>query len=79
MYVYVLRSKRDGKRYVGLAADVQKRLVEHNRGVTRSTKGRGPFILVYAEYLATLPEARKREKYLKTAAGRRFLHKADLE
>ncbi len=77
MHVYVVRSLRDGKRYVGLAVDVERRVDEHNRGVTKSTRGRRPFVLTYEESVATLAEAREREKYFKTAAGRRFLDKVE--
>ena len=37
------------------------------------TRGRRPFTLVYAENFTSRHEARKRERYFKTAAGRRFL------
>jgi len=42
-YVYVLKDK-NGKRYVGYSADLQKRLKYHNFGKVKSTKsdrGRG--------------------------------------
>ena len=71
--VYVLRSKTDGKRYVGMTTDWLRRLKEHNEGKVFSTKGRVPFVLVYREDLNSVKEARSREKYLKSAAGRRFL------
>ncbi len=77
MYVYVLRSDRDGRRYVGIAHDVAKRLEEHNAGRVFSTKGRRPLRVVHAEFVDTIAEARAREKYYKTAAGRRLLN--DLE
>jgi putative endonuclease len=73
--VYVLRSSKDGKRYVGISNDVQKRIAEHNSGQTRSTKGRRPFELIYREDFKIRTEAREREVYFKTAAGRRFLAK----
>jgi putative endonuclease len=75
MFVYVLRSLRDGKRYVGLSGDIRQRLVEHNGGRVDSTRGRRPFELIHTEELNTLGEARAREKYLKSAAGRQFLKK----
>ena len=46
-YVYVLRSDKNGWLYIGLTKDVDRRLSEHNRGYNRSTKGKGPFRLVY--------------------------------
>ena len=73
--VYVLRSLADGDRYVDLSTDISRRVEEHNSGKVRSTKARVPFVLVYQESFDTLMEARAREKYFKTAAGRRWLDK----
>ena len=73
--VYVLRSLRDGKCYVGLSRDIEVRLGQHNAGKVRATKSRTPFVHAYFEWCDSLQEAREREKYFKTAAGRRFLDK----
>jgi len=74
--VYVLRSRRTGWLYIGLTNDIRRRLREHNRGYNRSTKGRGPFELLRTESFATRPEARLREKYLKSGTGREQLKAA---
>ncbi|HXG37807.1 MAG TPA: GIY-YIG nuclease family protein [Bacteroidota bacterium] len=74
---YVLRSLRDHKRYIGLSGRGEQRQREHNAGRTKSTRWRRPFILTYQEEFETFEEARKREKYFKTAAGRRFLDKVE--
>ncbi len=71
--VYVLRSLRDGKRYIGMTQNLALRIQQHNQGCEFSTKGRRPFVLVYREEWKTLPEARIREKYFKSGAGRRYL------
>ncbi|MCX6122033.1 MAG: GIY-YIG nuclease family protein [Ignavibacteriales bacterium] len=70
---YILQSLVDHKHYTGLSSDVEKRLKMHNAGKVQSTKKRKPFILIYQEVAETLLEARKREKYFKSAAGRHFL------
>ena len=75
VHVYVLRSLSDGDRYVGLSTQVPHRVKEHNSGKVKSTKARIPFVLVYEESFDTLAKARAREKYFKTAAGRRWLDK----
>jgi putative endonuclease len=64
-FVYVLQSESTQKFYIGCAADPSARLKEHQRGQTRSTRGRGPWILVYQEKFETLSEARSREQGLK--------------
>ena len=56
-----------------MTEDVANRLKEHNAGKMRSTKGFRPWRLVYVESYDMVEDARRREKYLKTAAGRRFL------
>jgi putative endonuclease len=73
MFAYVLRSLKDGNRYTGITLCVAGRVVQHNRGAVKSTRGRRPFELMYKEEFATRVEARSREKYFKTAADRRFL------
>jgi putative endonuclease len=71
-YVYVLKSKNDYSQYIGLSQNVEERLEEHNTGRVNSTKSKRPWQLIYTESFTTRLEARKREKYLKSAAGRRF-------
>jgi len=47
-------------------------LLSHNAGKVKSTKSYLPWKLIYNEEFETRIEARKREKYLKSAAGRRW-------
>ncbi len=68
-YMYILLSLKDGNHYVGMTSDPLHRLVQHNKGLVRSTKRRTPFELLYKEVYATRIEARAREKYLKSYAG----------
>ena len=72
-YVYVLRSQKDGKFYVGYTKNVQKRLGQHNSGQVRSTKERRPMKLIYWEGCINQQDATRREKYLKTAWGKRYI------
>jgi putative endonuclease len=69
-YVYVLRSERTGKRYVGSSSDIATRLEQHNRGKVRATKGGRPWKLAYQEEYETNGEARRRELALKSGQGR---------
>jgi putative endonuclease len=68
-YVYILRSLKDGKYYIGSTSDINKRLKYHNAGKQRSTSYRIPFILVYSEKLFSKTEALKREKQIKAFKG----------
>ena len=63
------------KRYTGCTENLEKRILEHNAGKQRSTRGGIPWNLLYIENYNTLSEARKRESYLKSRSGRRFLDK----
>ncbi len=74
-YVYILKSKKDNSQYIGLSQNIEERLKEHNAGRVKSTKPGRPWSLLYKEPCATRLDARKREKYLKSAAGRRFRRK----
>ena len=72
-YVYVLQSEKDGNFYVGYTTDVQKRLGEHNSGKVCSTRRRVPMKLIYWEGCISQKDAARREKYLKTAWGKRYI------
>jgi len=74
-FVYVIKSKKDGKNYTGITKNLEKRLIQHNRSnkSTPSTMNRGPFVMIYNERVGDRIEARKREKYLKTGVGREFI------
>jgi len=74
MHVYVLRSKRNKKRYIGYTAKApEERLHDHNTGSSAWTRQNGPFELIYSESFSDKKSALKREKFLKTGAGRKFL------
>lgn len=77
--VYVLQSIHDHHYYVGMTNNLTRRFQEHQTGKVRSTKSRTPFTIVYKKNFSTRNTARKHEKYLKTAAGKRFLTKQFLE
>jgi putative endonuclease len=74
-FVYVLRSGKDGKRYVGITNNIERRLKQHNNSCVQSTKCRLPLKLEYKEEHPDRLSARNRERYFKSAAGRRFLDK----
>ena len=72
-YVYVIRSEIDGRFYVGLCVDLERRIREHNAGKTFSTKGYCPWKLFFFEQYSTRMEARLREKFLKGGSGKEFI------
>jgi putative endonuclease len=72
-FVYAIKSEKDGRIYVGMCAEVNVRLKQHNNGNTKSTKGFRPWKLIYTEEVVSRVEARKKEKYLKSGIGKEFL------
>ena len=77
-FAYVLRSEKDNSRYVGSAENIERRLIEHNKGKVRYTKGKKPWKLIYFEQFKTRSEARKREIFLKSGQGRKYLDQLSL-
>jgi len=72
-YTYALESIKDGDKYIGHTQNLKKRLEEHNKGLSFSTKFSLPFKLIYFEGCLNERDAKRRENYLKTTQGRRFL------
>ncbi|MDX1699120.1 MAG: GIY-YIG nuclease family protein [Melioribacteraceae bacterium] len=70
--VYVIYSSNFERYYVGITEDIEVRLKQHNSGKTKSTKAYVPWEVVLTEDYETRLAARNREKYLKSAAGRRW-------
>ncbi|MDD2753391.1 MAG: GIY-YIG nuclease family protein [Candidatus Portnoybacteria bacterium] len=72
-YVYVLKSDRDGNWYTGYTNDLQKRILEHNKGLNFATKDRRPLKFIYCEASLNEKDAKAREKYLKSGMGKKYL------
>ena len=73
IHVYTIKSVTKKFRYVGITNNLGKRLLQHNKGYNTSTKKFLPFKLVLKEEYNDYKEARKREKFLKSGFGRKFL------
>ena len=71
--VYVIYSPKFNRIYKGHTNDIETRLKQHNSGAVRSTRPFIPWIIIYTEAFKTKAEAISREKYFKSAAGRRYL------
>jgi len=71
-FVYVLENEQQ-RYYVGYAADLDKRLDEHNRGVSLATRGRGPWRVAYYEVYGTKVEALRRERQIKKMKSRLYI------
>jgi predicted GIY-YIG superfamily endonuclease len=74
-YTYVLKSLKNGKKYIGQTSkDVFSRLKEHNSGSNKWTRANNPFAVLYFEEYDTKTESIKREHFLKSGQGRKWLN-----
>jgi putative endonuclease len=73
VFVYVLKSQKDNGLYIGFTNDLKARVNGHNSGLVESTKNRLPLELIYYEACLNRKDAFRREKYLETTYGRRYL------
>ena len=55
----------EGRFYIGMTTDLEQRLQDHNMGISKWTKCRGPWKLVWSLECASISEARKLEDKLK--------------
>jgi predicted GIY-YIG superfamily endonuclease len=66
--VYALQSGT-GKFCIGFSENLTLRVQQHNAGLTRSTRGRGPWKLVWQSDTLKLSDARRLEFDLKRQKG----------
>ena len=74
-YVYILHSLKDLNLYIGYTTDLKKRFHLHQGGKIISTKHRLPIKLIYYEAYPDKMDAKKREVFLKSGSGHRFIKK----
>ncbi len=72
-HVYVLESKIDGEKYVGITNNLKRRLAMHNSGKVFATRDRFPFHIIYIETLLNQHDAAAREKFLKSGWGKNYI------
>ncbi len=75
-YVYLIESAATpGRRYVGISADLKRRMVEHNSGMSPHTQKNKPWRLVTYVAFSDGVQAEKFERYLKSGSGHAFANK----
>jgi putative endonuclease len=74
-YTYVLLTGSARRFYTGYSTDLRKRLKEHAAGRVRWTASRQPVHLAYYEACLSREDALRRERFLKTGKGKRYLRK----
>lgn len=63
-YVYVIKGESSDRYYIGSTKDLALRLTQHNSGMSKSTRSRGPWLLVHSETFDTRADATRREREL---------------
>ena len=71
--IYVLLSSVQPKTYVGYTSNLDERIRYHNNGKVMATKLLRPWRIIYTEKIDKITEAKHREKYWKSGAGRKNL------
>ena len=64
-YVYLIKSKKNGRVYTGYSEDLRQRLEDHNAGKSSYTRNNRPYVLIYYEAYLSREEAQKCECSLK--------------
>ena len=71
--VYILFSSKDLLLYIGYTRNIEERIKNHNSGKTKSTAPRRLLDLIFCEFYLFEADARGRESYFKTTAGKKAI------
>jgi len=74
-YVYILKSKKDGSKYVGSTSNLRERVKQHNSNQSRYTSSKTPYELIWYSAFLDKKKAMDFEKYLKSSSGFAFSNK----
>lgn len=74
-WVYILKSDKTGKFYIGSTSNLTRRLEEHNSGQTKSLLYQRPLTLVFKQKFGNLSGARVAELMLKKMKSRTVLER----
>lgn len=78
VHVYILKLS-DGRHYTGITNNMARRLMEHCKGESITTRKFRPVILIHIQTLADRKEARKKEVYIKNMGAKKYLNKLRFE
>jgi len=72
-YTYIIESITNQHWYIGHTNDIDRRLVEHNSGQNKSTKGKGPWMLIFLRSFYNNLDANRFELKLKKLRNKNFI------
>jgi len=71
-FVYILKNK-EGKFYIGQAANLEERIKRHNQNRVFSTKNKGPWRIIWKKEFESRSEAIRYENYLKSLKNKKYI------
>lgn len=75
-YTYLLEDQKDKSWYIGYTSDLKRRFSEHlNKKGGQTTSKKNDLKLVYYEAYLNMQDAKGRERFLKSGAGRKYIKK----
>ena len=74
-YVYILKSDKDGSKYIGVTSDLKKRFQEHNAGKAKYSNTKRPYQIIWYCAFTEKQRAYDFERYLKSSSGYAFAKK----
>ncbi len=72
-YTYIIESITNKRWYIGHTNDIDRRLSEHNSGQNKSTKGKGPWKLIFLRSFDNNLDANRFELRLKRFRNKKFI------
>ncbi|MDO8443076.1 MAG: GIY-YIG nuclease family protein [bacterium] len=74
-YLYILQSQKNKRFYIGSTNNIERRIMEHNSGKTKSLVYLRPLSLAFKKEFGTLKEARSAEIKLKKFKNRNIIER----
>ena len=72
-YTYIIESTANSRWYIGHTNDIDRRLIEHNLDQNKSTKNKGPWMLIFLKQFDTNLEANRFELNLKKLRNKDYI------
>lgn len=74
-YTYILKSQKDNSYYIGSTQNILRRLQKYNKGLSKFTKTKCPYKILYNKGFEYRKEAIRYERYLKSLKKRSYIEK----
>jgi len=73
-YLYILKLN-SGTHYCGISKDIDKRIIQHQKGLSKSTRHGLPLVIKYIATFSDMKLARVKEVQIKKQGVTRWLHR----